>query len=178
MTWLDIDGWLTREEGDALRLLAVGADVLELGSYKGRSTVAMAEVARHVTAVDWHRGDAGCGRANTLQAFIANMLAHGVADQVSAIVCRVDQAEFPPASFDLAFIDDDHEGDAPLVATRLALRCVRPGGVIAWHDWNVVAVRCAAATCGLVPHGLRNTLAWATVPAARLPLPMPPTGNE
>ena len=37
-----VRGWLTQAEGDKLARLAEGKKVLEIGSYCGRSTIAMA----------------------------------------------------------------------------------------------------------------------------------------
>ena len=49
--WLRIStirGWLTRREAECLQDYARGKSVLEIGSYAGRSTVAMATVAKFV----------------------------------------------------------------------------------------------------------------------------------
>lgn len=164
MTWLDVDGWLTPAEGHALRALSLGCDVLELGSYKGRSTVCVAQVARSVTSVDWHRGDEGCGHADTLAEFTANLEAHGVSDKVRVVLNRIEDVRFPPA-FDLAFVDASHDAEGAEVSTRVALASVRPGGLVVWHDWDAEGVRAGVAACGLQPTGFRETLAWVRVPA-------------
>jgi predicted O-methyltransferase YrrM len=164
MTWTDVDGWLSREEADVLRALAVGKRVLEFGSYKGRSTVCMAEVAAHVTAVDHHRGDPQTGPADTLAEFIANLVACGVRDKVEVIVREIGRASamLPASAYSLAFVDDDHD-DAER-STRIALRHLEPGGVIAWHDWDYGGVRDAVHALGLTPLAVAGGLAWAAVP--------------
>ncbi len=59
--WRQIEGWLTEAEGmllmECARTAPVG-EVVEVGSYHGRSTVALASV-RPVWAVDPHEGDMG-----------------------------------------------------------------------------------------------------------------------
>jgi predicted O-methyltransferase YrrM len=164
MTWTDIPGWLSVPEGDALRMLAVGKRVLEFGSYKGRSTICMAEVAQSIDAVDWHRGDPGTGPADTLGEFVANLAACGVDHRVRAIVCPIDECRprLAPWPYDLAFVDDDHD-DAER-STRIALRHLKPGGVIAWHDWDYGGVRDAVHALGLTPLAVVGGLAWAAVP--------------
>src|SRR5262245_13261555 len=65
--WHAIDGWLTPHEADLLYRLAVdlppGAQVVEIGTYRGRATAAlglgcMASGAK-VTSIDHYQGVAG-----------------------------------------------------------------------------------------------------------------------
>jgi predicted O-methyltransferase YrrM len=165
MTWKDIDGWLNPAEGQVLASLAAGWTVLELGSYKGRSTVCMAASARLVVAVDWHNGDSACGHEDTAPDFLRNLTDHGVRDHVVPIIGRIEQAApfLVSSAFELAFVDGAHDAESTESATRLALRCVAPGGVIAWHDWNYSSVREAVAACGLKPNSFRDSLAWMTI---------------
>jgi hypothetical protein len=81
-----VDGWLTPDEGQALMNLAHGAVVLELGAYRGRSTIALASVAKRVVSVDWHRGDPAVGNSDTLGRFMANVEAAGMRDKVVPVV--------------------------------------------------------------------------------------------
>jgi predicted O-methyltransferase YrrM len=160
--WRDVDGWMSEAEGAVLRSLAVGMNVLEIGSYKGRSTVAMASVAKRLISVDHHRGDDGTGPSDTLREFLANLGAYGVRDRVIPIVAAaLDAAPFlAPHAFDLAFVDAAHDAATTEACTRLALRCLKPGGTIAWHDWNYPAVREGVTACGLNPASVVDTLAW------------------
>src|SRR4051812_45637582 len=52
----DVDGWLTPEQGRILAELATDKVCLEIGSYQGKSTICMAQTAKHVHSVDWHQG--------------------------------------------------------------------------------------------------------------------------
>lgn len=176
MTWRDIDGWLTDEEGEALASLAAGKIVLEIGSYKGRSAVCMAQTAAGVFAVDHHKGDGGTGPANTEAEFVANVTAAGVAYCVHRCVGPIEQqaAAFramrphhtsprgtPP--FGMAYIDAAHDADSVERHTRIAMALVQPGGLIVWHDWSYGGVQEGVKRCGLAPTGFAGDLAWLTV---------------
>lgn len=57
-----ISGWLTAQEGELLAELSRDEVVLEIGSYKGKSTVAMLPGATHIYCVDhFHPGPIGQG---------------------------------------------------------------------------------------------------------------------
>lgn len=45
-------------------------------------------------------------------------------------------ARFAPGSLDFVFIDADHEYDGVMLDLRAWTPTVRPGGVVAGHDWN------------------------------------------
>ena len=94
----DVEGWLTPEQGrklfDAARGLGPGASVVEIGSFRGRSMIVLAQAApddASVVAIDPHGGgdrgpgeiapDAARGDADHA-AFVANLAAAGVADRV------------------------------------------------------------------------------------------------
>lgn len=67
-------------------------------------------------------------------------------------------------SFDLVFIDAAHDTESVERHTRIALQAVRPGGVIAWHDWHWESVREGIWACGLEPHRALTNMAWMIVP--------------
>jgi len=50
--WHNIHGWLSLEEGRVLQELCHDKGVLEIGSYKGRSSVCIADVANFIDCVD------------------------------------------------------------------------------------------------------------------------------
>jgi predicted O-methyltransferase YrrM len=136
MTWKSIDGWLSEAEGEKLQELARGKVVLELGSYKGRSTVCMAEVAELVVAVDWHRGGEDIGFRDTLWEFMEVLDGHGVRDKVIPVVARHEDVGpvLARGGFDLAFIDGCHDRESVDRDSFNALLCIEYRGVIAWHD--------------------------------------------
>lgn len=138
--WEAIEGWLYPEEGAALRRLAANKRVLEIGGFRGRSTVAMAQVAEHVTTLDHWRGDEYTNKQNRhqlIQCYLDNLDAYGVQNKVTPIIG--DYVFSWPAvkdqHFDLVFYDADHSGPATRNGMVLANRCF-PGAVLAVHDYN------------------------------------------
>jgi predicted O-methyltransferase YrrM len=129
----DIEGWLLPEEGEALAELARGKRVLEIGSYCGLSTVCMARTADHVTAVDYFDGRGTPNPQNTLDAFKANLDRYGVQDKVE--VCHPD-GEPPLPYYDLVFIDGAHDYESVRADIYKALDALKPGGLIAFHDYR------------------------------------------
>jgi predicted O-methyltransferase YrrM len=129
------EGWLLPAEARVLAELAFGVDVLELGAYKGRSTVAMARTARRVFSVDWHHGDTGTGEADTLAEFMANIaLAKNVVPIVGSF--RDVLPFLMPAAFHLVFIDGAHDYDSVVTDAEWAELMVAPSGYIAAHDYS------------------------------------------
>ncbi|MFB6500532.1 MULTISPECIES: class I SAM-dependent methyltransferase [unclassified Streptomyces] len=153
-------GFMPVGEGLALYRAAVGAaalglPILEVGTYCGRSTILLADVARAagVTAltVDHHRGseeqqpgweyhdptvvDPEVGRMDTLPTFRRTLHAAGLEDHVVALVGRSPQvAAVWGGKLGFVFIDGghtdehanaDYEGWAPHVAE---------GGLLVIHD--------------------------------------------
>jgi predicted O-methyltransferase YrrM len=166
--WLEVEGWLSDKEGEALQRLAAGGTVVELGSYKGRSTIAMAASAAQVVSVDHHHGDVNTGPTDTLLDFLENINKHGAADIVLALIEPIDEAAtlLKRCHFDGCFIDAEHTAESVERDTRLALAVVRPGGWIAWHDWNDTGVRSGVHLVGLSPTVLADTLAVYYLPGA------------
>lgn len=146
MNWLNIEGWLTPEEGAVLRQYARGKKVLELGSYCGRSTVCMAEVAELVVSVDHHLGDewtrgAG-GRAITEWVFQANIAGLPVVP-LKGDIEKVRQF-LPAFYFDLVFIDSGHGVKDVQRDLTIAFEARNDTGIILLHDWNFPEVKAGA----------------------------------
>lgn len=158
-TWRDIPGWLTGAEGEALAALAAGRIVLEVGSYLGRSTAAMAASAALVVSIDRHTGDEGTGPADTWAGFRANLAALGLDGRVVAHRAEAGDVPLTEGLYDLAFIDASHDEASVRRDAGLARRAVRPGGVIAFHDWDYPSVRAGAGPVG-APLGRVDSLAW------------------
>jgi hypothetical protein len=112
-----IEGWMRFDELQWLYNTAKSMDsIAELGSWKGRSTHALASGCRlgHVTAIDHFRGSKGekgvHQEAQTEAVFeqfrentkaLTNLTVHCADTQASA-------EDFPDGSFDLVFIDAEH----------------------------------------------------------------------
>src|SRR5262245_41847662 len=86
------EGWLTAAEALYPSALARDRLVLELGSYKGRSTAALAQTALQVVSVDWHRGDEGTpGGGWTLPEYCAALRALGLWGRVVPVIGRIEE---------------------------------------------------------------------------------------
>jgi predicted O-methyltransferase YrrM len=168
----EVPGWLTAAEGLALARLAQDAEVLEIGSYHGRSTVCMAQVARRLDSIDWHQGDAGSGPGGTLPALKGTLWRFALRQTVQLHVARTAEVApgLPARSFDLAFVDGAHDEESVRIDVRACQRLVRPGGVIALHDYGYASVRRVAdELIGQFPVGLVGSLAWFEVPNIGVP---------
>lgn len=133
----DVDGWLLYEEGKALYELARGKRVLEIGSYCGKSTICLAQTARHVVSVDPHDGRGTPQPKDTFATFRDNLARYGVAEIVDtrrAVASKVGLEAEP--GFDLVFIDGAHDFasvDADIAWSRERLAA---GGLLTFHDYR------------------------------------------
>lgn len=122
-TLTDVDGWLLLEEAWALHESVRNltprrpVTVVEIGSWKGRSTIALALGVKavgggRVFAIDPHTG-AGTprGPAATAVEFQRNIAAAGVDQLVESLVTTSHAArpQFGAKSVDVLFIDGSHE---------------------------------------------------------------------
>lgn len=180
---LDIDGWLTEQQ--ALVLAAAARDVragtvVELGSWKGRSTAVFGLACkgeRAVVAVDTFRGspseiegshaEAAVSANGVFPQWQANMTRLGLTD---AVECRrgdlvAAAAEWPAGrGIGLLFIDAEHTLEATRAAFRAWERHLLPGATVIFHDANWPGVREAIAELGLAVEYLYDMAMW-TAPA-------------
>lgn len=124
---------LSERECYALAELARNRSVVEVGSLLGRSTLALAKTARHVTAVDRHTGYDGW-RNDTLRQFQRNLDVGGVAQKTLVVVD--DFRRLRDFAADLTFIDLDGTFQTTLEAIRLA-----SSPLIAVHDYQRTSCR-------------------------------------
>lgn len=133
----DVPGWLTEAEGLELARLAAGKVVLEVGSYCGRSTICLARTARSVGAVDPFDGRGTGTPGDTEAAFRAALERHGATGRVNVLKgLSADVLPTLPAVFDLVFIDAAHDRESVASDIALALGCLAPGGLLAFHDYG------------------------------------------
>jgi predicted O-methyltransferase YrrM len=139
----DVGGWLSDEEGRALAALAAGKRVLEVGSYKGRSTIWMARTADRVDCIDTFDTTGTTAllpRKNTYFEFCENVRRHGVADKMSVFMTSsaraLARAAEEGAMYDLVFIDADHSYEAVKRDAALAFPLLAPGGCLVFHDYG------------------------------------------
>jgi Methyltransferase domain len=143
-----IEGWLTAAQAARLRSAAMASRpsgaVVEIGSFRGKSTVVLAQAAGSVIAIDPHAGsdrgpqeisaDAARGDAD-FEAFHANLSAAGVADRVRHVrKFSADALQDVDGPLSLLYVDGAHRfGPARDDLTRWGAR-VAPGGTMLVHD--------------------------------------------
>lgn len=152
---------LTETETTVLRQLAFDADVLEIGSAFGYSTIVLAQVARHVTSVDPHI------IPGSAEEWLLNLERHGLRHKVTERVGYSGDAldAFDPGSFDLIFIDGDHSEEMVSSDIRMSLPLLRPGGQIALHDYDEESCPGVRWPCDLLlPTGWLVDTLWVARP--------------
>ena len=138
-----VDGWLSDAQGRALFEAAASATgrgaIVEIGSWKGRSTTWLASGARlaglRVHAVDPHRGSREDPAADTLTEFRANLAQSGLSDVVEPLVMTSEEASARvDGPIELLFIDGDHSYEGVRRDAELWLPRVMDGGTVMLHD--------------------------------------------
>lgn len=127
---------ITDAEAAALYELAKGCTVLELGAQYGFSTIMLAQTAKIVHSVDWHKGD---GDLDSLPALRQNLKEHHLEDKVVIHVGKFEDI-YPvlgDAIADMVFVDGAHDENSVYRDLEFAYECLRfdePKGWIALHD--------------------------------------------
>ena len=158
-----IEGWMTRPELAFLYSIGLSmpdrAVVVEVGSWKGRSTVAIAEGVAgknpRLVSVDTFSGDAAIGDHDPeeiLAEFRRNTAHVGFLETiVSTSVDAV--ASVPDGSLDWVFIDADHAYKAVRTDVISWAPKLKPGGLMSGHDYGrggvTLAVDCLFDNVGV-----------------------------
>ena len=139
-----IEGWLTDAEGEFLFRAAAGcppgAPIVEIGSWKGKSTVFLASGisapgATRVFAVDPHMQSLEDAHARTLDDLKNNLARAGVSGAVEPVVSQShDYAPTFAQRPGVVFVDGSHLEEAVQVDLEDWLPKLIDGGVIALHD--------------------------------------------
>jgi predicted O-methyltransferase YrrM len=162
--WKHIQGWLTDEQAAVLveevQGMPAGGVILELGSWRGRSTALLGMAAAasdrgiRVYAVDHFEGspderatfhhDATLDADGVYPDFLQNLAKLGVLGRVVIPVRKAfaDALEgIKDESVDLVFLDGDHaEGETLKVFLRLKAK-LKPGATVVFHDYNWPGVK-------------------------------------
>ncbi|MCH9609878.1 MAG: hypothetical protein S4CHLAM45_13960 [Chlamydiales bacterium] len=150
----EVDGFLSQNgdnllEGETLYYLAKkyapGGDVAEIGSWKGKSTIWLANGCRgtksHVYAIDHHEGSpehqSKENEVWTFEEFKQNIANASVTDYVIPVVKKSKEALSDTGELNLLFIDGAHEYDAVKEDLNLWFPKVKEGGCIAFHDTSL-----------------------------------------
>jgi predicted O-methyltransferase YrrM len=138
-----VEGWLTPSEArwlyDRARGLPTKANIVEIGSYKGRSTCCLGlgcrKSRKRVFAVDTFDGGPDLPNVNSLPNFLEN-IEHckltGYIEPVVGLSSRVASNWDKP--IDLLFIDGSHSYEDVLADFCSFFPYVTPGGLVAFHD--------------------------------------------
>lgn len=138
-----IEGWLSEAQGRALHQAAAHASgrgaIVEIGSWKGRSTAWLAHGARErglrVLAVDPHVNSREDPHARTFEAFQENLRRAGVREVVDPLVMSSAEAvRLVTAPVELLFVDGDHSVEGARRDAELWLPRVMAGGTVLFHD--------------------------------------------
>ena len=152
-------GFMPQDEARALYAAALSAtavgDLVEIGTYQGKSAILLAAAARAggrmLLTVDHHRGseehqpgwdyhdpglvDPAVGRIDTLPLARRALALAGVEDSVLLLVGRsAEVARRWPGAAGFVFIDGGHTDEAALADFEGWAPKLLPGGVLAIHD--------------------------------------------
>ena len=133
--WKDIEGFMDPLEGAELQRLARNRNVLEIGVWKARSTIAMVATAKHIVAVDHFHGDDFAGHANTGTVAWTNLCETKARDRVTLIIGDISHIRdlLDGREFGLIHYDADHTFEA----TASFLQSIQLEGCpIAVHDYD------------------------------------------
>jgi hypothetical protein len=152
-TWKHCRGWLSEAEATMLARLASGKKVLEIGTFYGKSTVAMAEGAKHIVCVDPFTGYPGTEFTDTLKETVYNLRSAGVRDKVHIHVGTQEEVlpEIDLSEFDMVFYDADHSEESTARGIKLLFENGLPErATVAFHDYH-----------GLDPGVVRAVNGWS-----------------
>jgi predicted O-methyltransferase YrrM len=158
-----VDGWMSPDQAERLYRAAAGTHagdtIVEIGSFRGRSTIVLASAAPDgvdIVAIDPHAGnDRGPQELDGFQAaaatdhdvFNANLAAAGVADRVRHIRSFSDTAHGDvPGEVAVLYVDGAHRYAPARTDIRDWGKRVSPGGTLLIHDsFSSVGVTLAIA---------------------------------
>jgi hypothetical protein len=140
-----IDGWLSEAEAEHLfgAALTVPFDeqIVEVGAYRGKSTILLASSGRKVVTIDPMRiGSDATNRLviteGDIEALRTNLQS---LSNVTWLRVQTSDAVLRPKSVGLIYIDGDHEYPAPKSDFHNLRPSLAPGARIAFHDYGEFA---------------------------------------
>lgn len=148
-----VDGWLHVDEATELHRAALALPpvdhplvLVEIGSWKGRSTISLASALElsgregRVVAIDPHTGNVEhhrrWGTIDTYEVFLANLEAAGIRSYVEPLRMSSHEAapSFEPGSIDLLFVDGSHEYEDVCRDVTAWTPLLRQGATVIYND--------------------------------------------
>ena len=163
------------------RSLPNGATIVEIGSFKGRSTCCFAYgcrgTSKHIFAIDTFAGNdsdfqegSSFEGGSYLHVFHHNLKSRGLAEYVTSVPgLSTDAARAWDKPIDLLYIDGSHVYEDVLADFNNFFPHVKPGGIVAFHDvhesWpGPVRVWLETAAPQLIETGAVATLTFGRKP--------------
>jgi MMP 1-O-methyltransferase len=176
-----VEGWLLPSEGawlfGAARSLPRDGNIVEIGSFKGRSTCCLAlgcrGTERRVFGIDTFDGGPDLPKLNSLPDFRRNLERCGVSAHVKPIAERsTAAAKTWKEPIHLLFIDGSHSYEDVLADFAGFFPHVVSGGMVALHDvinesWPGVAKAWAEIESQLTEVGYSGSLGFGRKPDAK-----------
>ena len=148
--WEQIQGWFHLHKAvaiqSAVKQLPPGSKLVELGSFQGRSSVAIASVMPPnsiLYCVDHFQGMEDYKQwnfdlSNLWQAFSNNIERFGVKDKIRALSMTTSEAadKFEPEYFDLVLVDAAHDYDSVKTDLLNWYPKLKPGGYLFCDDYQ------------------------------------------
>jgi len=133
-----VAGWLSDAEANALQRIAAGATVLEVGTWKAKSAIAMAAVAFHVVTVDHFAGDGFAGVGNPGTQAWENVVKAEAQERVTMMFTpwQIAQRYLAMSDFEVVFYDGDHTYEATDKFLGQTFGTMAPDTVVAVHDYD------------------------------------------
>lgn len=179
--WNQIKGWFDISQAVAIqqfvKQLPPGSQLVELGSFQGRSSVAIASVLpadSMLYCVDHFAGSEEHKKwnldiSNLLDAFTKNIERFGVKDKINTLVMSTVEAaaKFEPESVDLVLLDAAHDYDSVKADLLNWYPKLKPGGYLFCDDYEPgwPGVMRAVKTVGLEGKVLAGSLWMHRKPA-------------
>lgn len=150
--WSQIDGWFDYADFEFYTLIARSMSdsftMLEIGSYKGRSTACMSEICKaldkkvDIDVIDTFKGDKHIGEQNTFSAFMDNISTYGTVRTIYALDSAVAYQKIEANTYyDFIFIDASHDAESVTRDILTYKPFLAPNGIIGGHDYKHYGVR-------------------------------------
>lgn len=136
----EVQGWLSDNEAKALQIIAEDSNVIEVGCWKAKSSIAMAATAKTVLTIDHFRGDSYAGAAFTLPEAVENIRKYDIDNKISILVQDFFAIKNPDMKdmisvSDVLYYDGDHSEESVRKLTDFVID-FDSLPILAFHDYE------------------------------------------